>query len=250
MFFALYLFSETYFFLSYCRKIQFNMPSYPPNINFPLCALYPGEYLRVCARIRAHGHVLFSVSLQECPLAVVSESTPDPMDIPDIFQWGEIAGVIADICDVLNVAVLPLYTLTRTQKSARPVTKTPSLDLPTLANNSFSCPKCGRTSKSGKRSCCARSGAWFKKCGNFGDAKFDHTWAEGIYACKSQLWKCWILRLVFMVNIVSLNLIVLLSGILTVQFCLQLVIASASVFIVILSPHTYRSTDNDKSIGG
>jgi len=44
------------------------------------------------------------------------------------------------------------------------------------------CPKCG-TLKSGKRSCCFRGGAWFKKCGDTGDSKFEHTWFEGIQAC-------------------------------------------------------------------
>ena len=46
------------------------------------------------------------------------------------------------------------------------------------------CPKCGITKKSGKRSCCARGGAWFRNCGDAGDAKFEHTWAEGAHACK------------------------------------------------------------------
>ena len=50
--------------------------------------------------------------------------------------------------------------------------------------NSSECVKCG-TSKGGKRSCCARGGAWFKNCGDVGDMKFDHTWAEGIQSCES-----------------------------------------------------------------
>ena len=49
---------------------------------------------------------------------------------------------------------------------------------------SSGCAKCG-TSKTGKRSCCARGGAWFKNCGDIGDKKFEHTWAEGVQACKS-----------------------------------------------------------------
>ena len=48
------------------------------------------------------------------------------------------------------------------------------------------CPKCGIAKKSGKLSCCARGGAWFKKCGDAGSTKFDHTWAEGIQACERQ----------------------------------------------------------------
>ena len=49
---------------------------------------------------------------------------------------------------------------------------------------SATCPKCGIIKKSGKHSCCARGGAWFKNCGEVGDTKFDHTWTEGIQACK------------------------------------------------------------------
>ena len=46
------------------------------------------------------------------------------------------------------------------------------------------CPKCGTAKKSGKRSCCARGGSWFRSCGDSGDTQVDHTWAEGIQACK------------------------------------------------------------------
>ena len=45
------------------------------------------------------------------------------------------------------------------------------------------CPKCA-AKKSGQISCCARGGAWFKNCGGVNDANFDHTWEEGIKACK------------------------------------------------------------------
>ena len=46
------------------------------------------------------------------------------------------------------------------------------------------CSKCGVAKKSGKSSCCARGGAWFKNCGDADDKQFDHTWAEGIQACE------------------------------------------------------------------
>ena len=46
------------------------------------------------------------------------------------------------------------------------------------------CPKCGTMGKLGRRSCCGRDGSWFKNCGS---AKFDHTWYEGIQACKASL---------------------------------------------------------------
>ena len=53
-----------------------------------------------------------------------------------------------------------------------------------LVSGSSGCPKCGFTKRSGKYSCCARGGAWFKNCGSAGDIEFDHTWDEGIQACK------------------------------------------------------------------
>ena len=52
-------------------------------------------------------------------------------------------------------------------------------------SSSNRCPKCGTTKKSGKHSCCARGGAWFKNCGDAGDKKFGHTWAEGTQVCKA-----------------------------------------------------------------
>ena len=51
-------------------------------------------------------------------------------------------------------------------------------------SSSNGCVKCA-TNKAGKRSCCARGGAWFKNCGDAGDPQFDHSWTEGIQACKS-----------------------------------------------------------------
>ena len=48
------------------------------------------------------------------------------------------------------------------------------------------CLKCGTIAKSGKSSCCARGGSWFKNCGSAGNAKLDHTWSEGIRACKTR----------------------------------------------------------------
>ena len=58
--------------------------------------------------------------------------------------------------------------------------------MPSLSTLSSSnkCSKCGIAKKSGKFSCCARGGSWFKNCGDAADSKFDHTWAEGIRACQ------------------------------------------------------------------
>ena len=48
------------------------------------------------------------------------------------------------------------------------------------------CRKCGTIKKSGKKSCCGRGGAWFKNCGRAGNTKLEHTWYEGIQACKAR----------------------------------------------------------------
>ena len=45
------------------------------------------------------------------------------------------------------------------------------------------CPKCGTNKNSGKVSCCIGGGAWFKKCGA-DSSKFEHTWTDGVEACK------------------------------------------------------------------
>ena len=50
--------------------------------------------------------------------------------------------------------------------------------------DSAKCPRCV-AKKSGKLSCCTPGGAWFKNCGDPGDPNFDHTWGEGIQACKN-----------------------------------------------------------------
>merc|ERR1719201_1427693 len=47
------------------------------------------------------------------------------------------------------------------------------------------CPKCGTFQKSGRVSCCAPGGAWFKNCGGLGNRNVDHRWSEGVKACKS-----------------------------------------------------------------
>ena len=52
-------------------------------------------------------------------------------------------------------------------------------------NRRDGCAHCSTTAKSGKSSCCARGGAWFKNCGDAGDTNFTHTWSEGIQACKA-----------------------------------------------------------------
>ena len=46
------------------------------------------------------------------------------------------------------------------------------------------CPQCAGINKSGKLSCCARTASWYQHCGRPGDTNFEHTWNEGLEACK------------------------------------------------------------------
>ena len=55
------------------------------------------------------------------------------------------------------------------------------LRLPTVQTQA--CSKCAYFKKSGKRSCCASGGAWFKDCGDADNPNVNHTWAEGMQAC-------------------------------------------------------------------
>ena len=51
---------------------------------------------------------------------------------------------------------------------------------------SSACNECGTIQKSGKMSCCGRGGSWFGNCGNAGNAKFGHTFYQGIQVCKAR----------------------------------------------------------------
>ena len=62
------------------------------------------------------------------------------------------------------------------------LTDTPAATKTTISSV---CHKCGIIVKSGEPSCCGRSGSWFGNCGRAGNAKLDHTWYEGIRACKT-----------------------------------------------------------------
>ena len=48
------------------------------------------------------------------------------------------------------------------------------------------CPKCGTFQKSGRVSCCAPGGAWYQNCGGADNRNVDHTWIEGMEACKGE----------------------------------------------------------------
>ena len=83
-------------------------------------------------------------------------------------------------CKFLRHAILSSI---KTHMSAEVKTRTDT----SVITSRNGCSKCGNIKKSGKLSCCARGGAWYKNCGDEGDAKFGHTWAQGIHACEGTL---------------------------------------------------------------
>ena len=84
----------------------------------------------------------------------------------------------------MTPAMSPTLPQPHYQHYPKPVTTmTPATAAPIVP----ACSKCGVSKKSGKLSCCARGGAWFKNCGDIGDSKFDHAWSEGMQACEGKL---------------------------------------------------------------
>ena len=65
-----------------------------------------------------------------------------------------------------------------------PITDSASSSVPEDPGTGPTCPKCGIIPGTGKRSCCADGGAWLDDCGVVGDSRFEHTWNEGIQACR------------------------------------------------------------------
>ena len=58
-----------------------------------------------------------------------------------------------------------------------------SVSTPSITSNfdrTITCARCGTFRKSGRVSCCAPGGAWFKNCGS---KIFGHSWSEGMKAC-------------------------------------------------------------------
>ena len=49
------------------------------------------------------------------------------------------------------------------------------------------CPQCGVIENTGKLSCCAPGGAWFKNCGGANNRRTDYTWIQGMQACLGKL---------------------------------------------------------------
>ena len=64
----------------------------------------------------------------------------------------------------------------------KPIVNTSSI-MSTIAHT-MTCSKCGMFKKSAKVSCCAPGGAWYKNCGGADDRNVEHSWVEGMEACK------------------------------------------------------------------
>ena len=92
-------------------------------------------------------------------------------------------------------SVTPLIVVTSQYVSRRPIPErelilktagTVSVSTPVITSvigSIMTCLKCGTFKKSGKVSCCAPGGSWFKTCGGSGNRNADHTWSEGMKAC-------------------------------------------------------------------
>ena len=62
-----------------------------------------------------------------------------------------------------------------------------SVNTPSITSvTANTCSKCGTFHQSGRVSCCAHGGAWFKKCGPVGNENVVYKWSEGVKACKSE----------------------------------------------------------------
>ena len=64
------------------------------------------------------------------------------------------------------------------------IVRTSSTIITSTASNSMTCSRCGTFKKSGRVSCCAPGGTWFKNCGSVDNRNVDHRWFEGTQACK------------------------------------------------------------------
>ena len=65
-----------------------------------------------------------------------------------------------------------------------PITSVGMPAIPPTTAITMRCPKCATFGKSGRVSCCAPGGAWYKNCGGAGNRNVDHRWLEGVEACK------------------------------------------------------------------
>merc|ERR1711934_31098 len=74
--------------------------------------------------------------------------------------------------------VRPIYNDVGRELVRRPGSTSPA--------NANGCPKCGKFGKSGRVSCCAPGGAWYKKCGSAKNKNVQYKWSQGTDACKKK----------------------------------------------------------------
>ena len=109
--------------------------------------------------------------------------------VPSAYTFAGSSGSIPQACTSLPTRWV-------TARSRRPlsqrelIVRTPiatSVSTPDITSTiakTMACPKCGTFEKSGRKSCCAPGGAWFKNCGGARNNNVDHKWFEGVAACK------------------------------------------------------------------
>ena len=154
------------------------MLTIPPRTHFVLAYI-------VFLHSDTHNHLLLAFD-HAVALAVASGSTAVAMENQWTFPLAAIAGGDCSICMMSGMwrfcccIINPRPTPVRSGTTPSPVA------MPMSTKAGILCPKCGTIKKSGKRNCCTRGGAWFKKCGDDGDATFDHTWSQGFQACESR----------------------------------------------------------------
>ena len=56
-----------------------------------------------------------------------------------------------------------------------------------MVTNMMNCPQCGTFKRSGRVSCCAPGGAWYKNCGGAENRNVGHSWVEGAAACTRKI---------------------------------------------------------------
>ena len=86
----------------------------------------------------------------------------------------------------LKIVIAALNKPVSTSRIVRAAIKTPvsTSTLAITSTNTMTCPKCGAFEKSGRLSCCAPGGAWYKNCGGAGNRNAFYRWVDGIAACK------------------------------------------------------------------
>ena len=96
------------------------------------------------------------------------------------------------IVDVRRVIKAIYMTSTTTQATASIVTPTTSpasihtitrTRKPTSTDAVLTCSKCGTFKKSGRVSCCAPGGSWYRNCGGAGNRNVGYIWSDGVKAC-------------------------------------------------------------------